>query len=186
MRATLRPLLSTAAVMAILASPAAARAQQPLDPIQVSARTTQADKFDARAAEYEATGSRRQWAKAAALRETAAALRAPEDPRGFRSLQVAALVRHALRERPAAAALMERAANQALARGDVFSAATAYVDVAYLAAELGDADRTREFVSKGALLMHSPLLSAPERELLRRAVAQAGASPVSVALLERP
>lgn len=186
MRATIRPLCWTTAVVMILTVPAAARAQQPLDPVQVSARTTQADKLDARAAAHEATGSRREWAKAAALRERAARLRAPEDPRGFRSLQAAALVRHALREHPAAIALMERAADGALARGDVFNAATAYVDVAYLAAETGDAERVRQFVTKGSLLMHSPLLSAPDRDVLRRSLAQASTLTTNVAVLTRP
>jgi hypothetical protein len=185
MRASLRPICWTAAVATILALPAAAAAQQPLDPIQVSARTTEADRLDARAVEHEATGSRRQWAKAAALREKAARLRAPEDSLAFKSLHTAALIRHALKERPAAVALMERAAEQALARGDVFNAASAYVNVAYIAAEMRDTERMRQSVAKGTLLMHSPLLSPSDRDVLRRTVAQASEMATQVAVLPR-
>lgn len=183
MRATSRSLFWTAAVVTALALPAAGRAQQPLDPIQVSARTLEADRLDARAAEYEATGSRRKWAKAAALREKAAGLRAADDSLAFKSLQTAAYVRHALKQRPAALTLMERAAEQALARGDVFNAASAYVDVAWLAHELGDGERTRQFVGKGALLARSPLLRAPDRELLQRRLAQGAPGPVGAGVL---
>ena len=172
MRATSRSLFWTAAVVTALALPDVARAQQPLDPIQVSPRTVEADRLDARAVEYEATGSRRKWAKAARLREKAAGLRGAEDPLAFKSLQTAAYVRHALQQRPAALTLMERAAEQALARGDVFNAASAYADVAWIASELGDGDRMRQFAGKSALLTRSPLLSAPDRELLQRRLAQ--------------
>ncbi|GLC28407.1 hypothetical protein [Roseisolibacter agri] len=172
MRASTRPLFWTAAVVTALALPAGARAQQPLAPIQVSARTAEADRLDERAVAYEETGSRRKWAKAAGLREKAASLRAPEDPQAFRSLQTAAYVRHALKQPGMALSLMQRAADQALARGDVFNAASAYADVAAIAQELRDNDRARASVEKSALLTRSPLLSAPDREWLQHRLAQ--------------
>lgn len=171
MRASIRPLLWSAAVAATLALPAAARAQQPLDPIQVSARTVEADRLDARAAAYEESGSWRKWGKAAGLREKAAGLRPAGDPRAFKSLQTAAYVRHALRQRTNALALMERAADQALASGDVFNAAAAYADVASIAQELRDADRVRLYAEKTALLARSPLLNASDRDWLRQRLA---------------
>ena len=172
MRPATRPLFWTAAVVTVLALPTASRAQQPLDPVQVSARTTEADRLDAQAAAYEETGSRRAWSKAAGLREKAAGLRTPEDPRAAKSLETAALIRHALNQRSEAIGLMRRAGDHAIARGDVYRAATAYVNVAFLAAEMRDAERMREYAAKGSLLMHSPLLSAPQRESLQRSLAE--------------
>ncbi|MDF1504238.1 hypothetical protein [Roseisolibacter sp. H3M3-2] len=172
MRATLRPFLGTAALAAALALPAAAGAQQPLDPVKVSARSAQADKLDARAAELQATNSRWQWRRSAELRERAAELRPATDVRAFESLQTAALVRHALAERGAAIVLMERAAERAMARGDVFNAATAYANLAFMTSEVRDVDRAREFVEKSTLLASSPLLSAPQREWLQTRLAE--------------
>lgn len=181
MRVSLRPLFWTAAVATTFALPAAARAQQPRDPIQVLARASEADRLDSVAIAYEGSNSRRLWAKAAGLREKAAELRAPNDPRAFKELETAAFVRHALKQRPAALALMERAADGALARGDVFNAAAAYVNVAFMAAELRDADRVRLYAEKGALLASSPLLSAPERQWLQQRVAQGAATATTLA-----
>ena len=177
---TARRVLRTAAACAV-ALPAAASAQQrsptPLDPVHVTARATRADQLDARAAAYEQADDSRRWGKAARLRERAAALRPAADPGGFTSLRAAAFSRHALGQRVAAGYLMERAGDQAMARGDVFNAADAYVDAAYIAAELRDPERVREFVGKGTLLMGSPLLSPPQRESLRGRVAQAAPRP---------
>ena len=171
MRASTRPLFWTAVVTA-LALPAAARGQQPLDPIQVSVRATEAEKLEARANAYLESGAWRNLGKAAGLREKAASLRAAEDPRGFTSLQMAALLRHALKQRPAAIGLMQRAAEQAMARGDVFNAATAYVNVAFIALEMRDGELAKRSVEKSSLLMHSPLLDATQREALQRSLAQ--------------
>ncbi|MGZ8377398.1 MAG: hypothetical protein ACXW0Z_09160 [Gemmatirosa sp.] len=175
MRTSRRPLCRALALLSTLALPAAVGAQQPRDPIQVLARSNEADRLDSLAVVYEESNSRRLWGKAAALREKAAGMRAPSDPRAFKDLEIAALVQHALEQRPAALALMERAADGALARGDVFNAASAYVNVAFLAHELRDVDRVRLYAEKSALLATSPLLSAPQREWLQQLVAQ-GAS----------
>ena len=171
MRASIRPLIWSVAVATTLALPTVARAQQPLDPIQVSARTVEADKLDARAAAYEESGSWRKWGKAAGLREKAAGLRTPGDARAFKSLQTAAYVRHALKQRASALSLMERAADQALASGDVFNAAAGYADVASIAQELRDGDRVRRYAEKSALLTRSPLLNAADRQWLQHRLA---------------
>lgn len=168
---TRHPLWAVGALATALALPSAARAQQPLTPVQVTVEATgRADALDARAEAYEAAN--RHLGRAASLREQAAQLRAPEDPRGFRSLWRAAHLRYYGGQPRAAVGLMERAADQAVARGDVANAATAYIDAAYIATELRDPMRVREFLTKGTLLMHSPLLSAPEREALRGRVAE--------------
>jgi hypothetical protein len=172
MRASLRPLFWSAAVATSLALPAAAFAQQPLDPVKVSARTAQADKLDERAAELQAANEKSQWRRSAELRVRAAELRAPDDVRAFESLQTAALVRHALAERKVAIALMERAAEHAISRGDVFNAASAYANLAFMNAELNDGVRAREFVERTTLLAASPLLSPPQRQWLQVRVAE--------------
>lgn len=172
MRASFRPLVWTAAVVSSLALPAAARAQQPLDPVKVSARAAEADDLDARAIRYAESNSRRDWRKAAGLREKAARLRAPGDPRGFSSLQTASLIRHALNERLAAMELMQRAGDHAMAYGDVFNASAAYANLAYMAAEQRDPHTALYYAEKGAQLAQSPLLSPTQREWLQLRFAQ--------------
>ena len=186
MRPTIRHLFWTAAVVTALALPAAARGQQPLDPIQVSVRATEADKLEAQAEAHLQSGTWRDLGKAAKLREKAASLRTPEDPRGFTSLQMASLLRHAMKQRPAAVGLMQRAADQAMARGDVFNAATAYVNVAFMAVELRDGDLARRAIEKGTLLMHSPLLTAPQRQSLQGSLAQASNPERALAAITLP
>jgi hypothetical protein len=182
MRASLRPLFWSAAVATALALPAAASAQQPLGAVTVSARSARADDLDARAAELQAGNSRWQWRRSAELREQAAGLRSPSDPRAFEALHSAALVRHVLGDRGRAIALMERAADQALARGDVFSAASSFSTLAYMSAEARDAQRSREFAGRSLLLAESPLLSAQQRASLQAQLAQ-GTPPAAGAAL---
>lgn len=182
MRANRRPLFWTAAVALTLALPATARAQQPLDPVKVSARTAEAERLDARAALLESSNARRDWGRAAGLREKAAGLRSAADPLAFKSLQTAALIRHALNQRTDALHLMRRAADQALARGDVFNAAAAYANAAFLAAELRDADRAQASMEQSLLLAQSPLLTAPQREWLLQRVGQGGAATRALAV----
>ena len=186
MRPTFRCASRTIAAALVLALPGVVRAQQPLAPVQISEPLTKADRLDARAAAYEQSGSLRHFGRAAGLRERAAGMRAPHDPRGFASLEQAAFDRHSIGELAAARDLMARAADQAIARGDVYRAATAYVNVAYIAAQMRDGPRVRQFVERGTLLMHSPLLSVPEREALRRSVAEVSAPGRDVALLTTP
>jgi hypothetical protein len=176
-------LIAAVALATLLVLPAAAPAQQPLDTVQVSARTAEADRLDARAAAYQESNSRRDWGRAAGLREKAARLRAPEDPRAVYALQTAALIRHALNQRPAALSLMEQAGDRAIAHGDVFTAAVAYTNVAYIAREVRDGERLRRYAEKSALLSHSPLLNARQRDWLRDRVAQhdAGTHTLAVA-----
>ena len=173
MSVTSRRLLWTSAALTALALPGVVRAQQPLPQVQVSAPASKADKLDARAEAYERSGLLRDFGRAARLREQAAALRAPEDSAGFRSLRRAAALRYGIGDNVAARDLMERAGDQAIARGDVFNAATAYIDAAYVAAAVREPERVRHLVTRGTLLMRSPLLTPEQRAALERTVAQA-------------
>ena len=187
MRPTTRALLSTSAVLAALAVPAAARAQQqPHKLAEVSARLTRADLLDARAEAYEQSGRTRHFGRAARLREQAAGLRAPEDSAAFSSLRKAANLRYGRGEYAAARGLMERAGDQALARGDVYNAASAYADVASLAVETRDPERVRAFVAKSTLLMRSPLLSPSQQNVLQTRIGQLPAAALEVATATRP
>jgi hypothetical protein len=112
--------------------------------------------------------------EAAQLRERAAGLRAPEDPGGFTGLARAAVLRHRIGQSLSAGDLLERAGDQAIARGDVVNASWAYINAGFVAAELRDQARAREGFTKGMLLMRSPLLSAAQREWLQGLVAPAG------------
>lgn len=185
---TRRHLLGSAAAIATLgalALPSVAGAQQPLKRVWVTATNSAADRLDNQAAEYEASGNLHRFGKAARLRERAASLRAPDDPAGFAGLQRAAHLRYGIGHIREAGYLMERAGDQAIARGDVFNAASAYIDAAYVAADQRDAERVRHFVSRGTLLMHSPLLSAPERDRLAGRVAM-GAARLGLEVASQP
>jgi hypothetical protein len=182
-----RLLLGSAAIAALgaLALPSVAGAQQPLTPVWVTTTNTAADRLDGQAAAYEANGDLRRLGKAARLRERAAALRTPDDPAAFASLRRAAYIRYGLGHTRQAGYLMERAGDQAIARGDVYNAASAYIDAAYVAANLRDAERVRHFVNRGTLLMHSPLLTAPQRDHLAGRVAM-GAARVGLDVASNP
>ncbi len=184
MRSRTQHLLWTATAVGALALPTAARGQHPLVTVEVVATNTRADIFDARAAAYENSADIGMWGRAARLRERAARLRAPEDARGSSSMARASQLRYYRGERESGAALMVTAADQAAARGDVYEAATAYLDAAIITAELRNPERVRELFAKGALLMHSPLLAPAQRDGLQRrfAAAPSTVSGVAVAL----
>lgn len=187
---THHPLWSVAAAAVIaLGFPAAASAQQRIDPVRVVVSNTRADELDARATAYEQSGDTRLVGKAAGMREKAAELRAPDDPRGFTSLRTAAHLRYGRGQKLAASSLMERAADHASGRGDVYNAAEAYILAAIVNSELRSADpvHVRALVDRGTLLMTSPLLSAPQRESLRGRIAQlAPRTDAEVAVAAKP
>jgi hypothetical protein len=81
---------------------------------------------------------------------------------------------------------MERAAEHAMSRGDVFNAASAYANLAFMTTEVRDARRASEFVERSTLLAESPLLSAPQREWLQARIAQRATSGTGTALAVAP
>jgi hypothetical protein len=180
-----RKLLWTAgALVAVIALPAAARAQAALEPILITGTELRADKLDAEAARYEAS----DWGKlaqAARLRALAADLRTADDPKGPLSLFWAARDRYYSGDTRAARELMERAADRAMVVGDVWTAATAYTEAAYISAELRDVPRARLFASKAKLLTSSPMLSEDQRTKLRTRLAEGERPEKSVAVLPK-
>jgi len=178
-----RLLLTASAAIAVFALPVAARAQ--LETIRVTDSQVKADKFDAEARSYE-VNDWSQLRKAARLRELAAELRTAEDPLGTVSLYWAARDRYYSDDPKAARPLMEGAGDRAIAIGDVFNAATAYTEAAYICADIKDYDRMRTLATKARLLSNSPMLTDSQRFQLRTRLALSGAPVGVVAMIAEP
>jgi hypothetical protein len=155
---------TTAALVLALGLPVIARGQQPLEPVRVVTDPRADELHDRAVALY---GNVSKFRQAARLHVMSAEFRAPEDPRAATCLRDAALLTYYSKRREEAGELMERAADRAAARGDVVTAANAYVDAAMIAEELKRPDRHFELGRKGEILMSSPLLSEEQRAALR-------------------
>jgi hypothetical protein len=179
--ATSRGLLWSAAVLAtVFGAPASVRAQERLEPVVVTATSNaRADSLLAQAITYQ--DSLRHLDRAARLHEQSAALRSADDPQTAKSLRSAAANWYYYGDRSRARDDMEHAARQAMARGDVMTAANAYVDAAVIAAELGQAARVADLGRKGEILISSPLLTPEQRTALRDRVTRG--HEVAMALL---
>jgi hypothetical protein len=145
------------ALFAILAVPATASAQYRLPALVSSAK---ADSLHEAAA---AMVTAHRWRDAARLHRRSAELRAADDPLGFRCLTEAAAIAYATRDRSGARADMAKAAEHALARGDLRSAAMAYLDAAWIAQEQNKPRQVWEHGHRAELLAASPLLPAADR-----------------------
>ena len=172
MNTTYRSLLATAsALITIAALPAASAAQTTLAPVRVTESQLRADKLDAEAVAIESSDFGRL-KQAARIREIAARLRAPEDPKGAVSLYWAARDKYYSGDKVAARDLMVQSADRAVAIGDVLTAVTSFTEAAYIAADLRDGQSTREYAGRAKLLSNSPMLSEAQREGLRALLAQ--------------
>ena len=165
MNATLTRHAATAMVLlATLGLPVAASAQYHL-PTIVS--TDKADSLQSAAVRLAQTG---RWHEAARLYRESAQFRAAEDPLGFRSLTDAADVAYAAGDHSAARNDMAHAAERALARGDIKSAAMAYLDAAWIAQEQKKTDQVWELGHRAEILADSPLLSEPDRGAIQQRI----------------
>ena len=165
MNATLTLHTSIALVLlATVALPRAGSAQYRL-PTIVSA--DKADSLHNSAVHFAQTG---RWHEAARLYRESAEFRAVEDPIGFQCLTDAAAVAYAAGDRSAARSDMAHAAERALARGDIKSAAMAYLDAAWIAQEQKKPDRVWEWGHRAELLADSPLLSESDRSAIQRRI----------------
>jgi hypothetical protein len=165
MNATLTLHTSIALVLlATVALPGAGSAQYRL-PTIVSA--DKADSLHNSAVQFAQTG---RWHEAARLYRQSAEFRAVEDPIGFQCLTDAAAVAYAAGDRSAARSDMAHAAERALARGDIKSAAMAYLDAAWIAQEQKKPDRVWEWGHRAELLADSPLLSETDRSAIQRRI----------------
>ena len=158
----------TATAMVLLATvallPAAGSAQYRLPSI-VSAN--KADSLHDSAVQFAQTG---RWQEAARLYRRSAEFRAVEDPIGLQCLTDAAAVAYAAGDRSAARSDMAHAAERALARGDIRSAAMAYLDAAWIAQEQRKPDQVWNWGHRAELLAESPLLSETDRSAIQRRI----------------
>ncbi len=165
MNATLTRHTSIAIVLlATIGLPAAGSAQYRLPSI-VSAN--KADSLQDSAVQFAQTG---RWHEAARLYRRSAEFRAVEDPIGLQCLTDAAAVAYAAGDRSAARSDMAHAAERALARGDIRSAAMAYLDAAWIAQEQRKPDRVWDLGHRAELLAESPLLSENDRSAIQRRI----------------
>jgi tetratricopeptide (TPR) repeat protein len=124
-----------------------------------------AEQLEAKARELYSNISK--YAEAARLHEQAAELRSPVDPLRVKSLQMAARLYHYSGKETKALAVMERAAEEALASGDVVAAANAYVDASYLAQYQHRQEDVVRLARKAEMLVNSPLLGTQQRSWLQ-------------------
>jgi hypothetical protein len=105
-----------------------------------------------------------RYAQAARLHVRAAGLRSVTDPMHIRNLEMAARLFYYAGLKEEALTTMETAATDALASGDVVSAANDYVDASHLASETGRPDEAKRLSERARLLTASPLLTKSDRE----------------------
>jgi len=108
----------------------------------------------------------KQWKKAVKMLEESAALRSPNDPEAYTCLLIAGRIRAGLGDMRGARAALEKAAEQALARGAVLDAANAYIDAAHAAIAQKDAAGARSLIEAAQLLSGSPMLTVSQRSRL--------------------
>ena len=160
--------LSLAGVLlAIAALPSVGAAQYQL-PVLVS--SVKADSLHKAAVAYVAA---HRWHDAARLHRESAALRSSDDPLAFRCLSDAAALAYAVNDRTAARNDMADAAGQALARGDLSSAAQAYLDAAWIAQEQKNPRQVWEMGHRAEMLAASPLLAERDRVAILQRISKA-------------
>lgn len=160
--------LSAAGVLfAALAVPAAATAQYRL-PTLIS--SVQADSLHQAAAALVAA---HRWGDAARLHRRSAERRPADDPLGYRCLTEAAALAYASGDRSGARTDMGHAADQALVRGDLRSAALAYLDAAWIAQEQKNPRKVWELGHRAEMLAQSPLLGGTDRAAILKRISRA-------------
>ena len=144
-------------LLATLVLPAAASAQYQLPTLTSAAR---ADSLHEAAI---ALAAAHRWSDAARLHRRSAELRDADDPLAYRCLKEAAALVYATGDRSRARADLAAAASQALARGDLRSAADSYLDAAWIAQEQGNPRQVWELGHRAEMLADAPLLGASDR-----------------------
>jgi hypothetical protein len=176
MKPTLAIRASTALMLVATAGlPDAAAAQYRL-PTIVS--TVKADSLQEVALEMRNVGRYRD---AARLYRRSAEFRAVEDSLGVQCLTEAAALAYAAGDRSGARTDMSHAAERALARGDLRSAALAFLDAAWIAQEQEKPGQVWEFGHRAEILASSPLLSESDRgKILQRIDRSPGGSQLVI------
>jgi hypothetical protein len=162
-----RRLSAAGLLLATLGLPAAVSAQYQLPEVVSSAK---ADSLHEAAA---ALVTAHRYGDAARLYRRAADLRSADDPLGFTNRTEAAALAYADGDRSAARNDMTRAAEQALARGDLRAAGLAFVDAAWIAQEQKNPQKVWELGRRAEMLAASPLLVAADRNAILQRIERA-------------
>ena len=116
-------------------------------------------------------GAAGRYRRAATLMQRSASLHAADDPRGARCLELAANFQYYSGDLAGARQLLETAGDRSLARGDVATAADAYLKAGIVARDAGDRAGESAYTRRAHLLASSPLLSPAQRsDILARIV----------------
>jgi hypothetical protein len=114
-----------------------------------------------------------RWRDASRAYRRSADFRAVEDPVGFQCLTDAAALAYYVGDRSAARTDMARAAERALARGDLKAAALAYLDAAWIAQDQRKPSQVWELGHRAEMLAASPLLSEADRSAILQRIERA-------------
>lgn len=151
-----RIMIAAGLTVLTMAAPAAAQ----------DAGSAEPEALEARAAALEGVGPT-QYDEAADLYREAAELREEGDPQAVEDLMRSGKLAYYTGDERRALSDLEKAAERALAFGDVVNAATAYLDAGWIADAMGDGARAYEFAVKGVRLSQSPLIEASLRRELQ-------------------
>ena len=152
-------------VLVAIALAAPAAHAQVRDPILITAAAanSRADTLEARLETL--LGTPDTWREAAKLQRRAAELRG-DDPRATKSWSRAGWFYAGTRDYGLARQMHERAAQHAMAGGDVERAAQCLIDAALVALEDQRTDLVPRFVQRTRRLADSPLLTAAQRSTI--------------------
>jgi hypothetical protein len=115
----------------------------------------------------------KRYGEAARLLLKAAERRSPGDPARIGDLILSSRLTYYNGDAARARALMERAADEALASGDVINAAHSFMDAAFLAQDAKESESITRLIGKARMLAASPFISQKDREgILGRLPAQ--------------
>jgi len=117
----------------------------------------------------------KRYADAAKLYLRAAEIRVAGDPQRITDLMMASRLSYYTGNATRAWEIMERAGEEALAAGDVISAANAFVDASFLAKAAGARTPVIELARRAQLLTSSPLLETAQREAILSRIGVSGA-----------
>src|SRR5262245_65111269 len=162
-----RRFIAIAIVSALAAVPARIQSQTVAMPEQIS-RMAHALELEQRAQELHPDLSRA--GVAARLHRQSAQLRSANDPEAVESLALAAYLFSYAKRPLAARKTMEEAADRALAMGDVFRAARAYVEAAFFADQQQDRVETTRLGRRALLLAGSSRITEEERTSIRNRI----------------
>lgn len=155
-------LVAVAVVAAALPPlPRSAAAQQPLRPVHVIGANAAADSLHRaalRLADYP-----RRYDKAARMHLRSARMRGPTDGQAVECLATAGLLFYFAGDLEGSQKSLTSAGDRALARGDVVSAAKAFVDAGIVARERLRPDDVTTLGERAEVLASSPLLSEEQR-----------------------